>query len=58
MNQYRCDNGCKHNDNHYCELLKCRISFSEISVFEQFGCASHSDFQKKPLDMDREWYNL
>jgi len=45
MNQYRCDNGCKHNDNHYCELLKCRISFSEISVFEQFGCASHSDFQ-------------
>jgi hypothetical protein len=22
------------------------------------GCASHSDFQKKPLDMDREWYNL
>ena len=55
-NQYRCDNGCKHNDNYYCELLKCRISFSEISVFEQFGCASHSDFQSgrdKVLDILR-----
>lgn len=29
-----------------------------VQGISQVGCASHSDFQKKPLDMDREWYNL
>jgi len=46
MNEYRCQT-CEHNDNHYCELFKCRLSFSEISTLEQFGCASHSNFKSE-----------
>jgi hypothetical protein len=58
MNQYRCENGCKYNDNGYCEKEDCPVSFSDYSTILIYGCTFHSDFQSerdKVLDEFAEW---
>jgi hypothetical protein len=47
MNQYRCDNGCKYFEQHYCNFLHDRLANIEIVHIERVGCASHSDFQSE-----------
>jgi len=47
MNQYRCENGCKHFEQHYCNFLHDRLANIEIVHIERVGCASHSDFQSE-----------
>lgn len=49
---------CEYNDNHYCELYKCRVSFSEVSTLEQVGCASHSDAGKEREKVLRDLQNI
>ena len=58
MNQYRCDNGCKYFEQHYCNFLHDRLANIEIVHIERVGCASHSDFQSerdKVLDEFKNW---
>ena len=47
MNNYRCENGCKHFEQHYCNFLHDRLANIEIVHIERVGCASHSDFQSE-----------